>query len=404
MPGRPRRASPTPTAATTDAGRLCPHFPDCPGCPWIDRPYQEQLDAKHEGVTRALRAELGDDAAGAVETVVPAVRQTGYRVQAKHVVARTRSGLTIGLYRPGTHHVADATGCPLHDRLIARTLPVLRDALIRTAAPIHSMSHTSDAARRGVRYALLRASIRERRVLVTLVSSHPSLPQAEGIARALRSALPLAGLLLNTNATAGNVIVGARTRRIWGETELRDRYGDVELSASPVAFVQANTRMAARIYGAIADAAALRGGERVVDLYCGVGGIALTLAPRAREVVAIEAEPAAVRAAQANARRNRRRNVRVEVARVEERRELLGALAPDLVTLNPPRKGCGPAVAAALGDARVPRVLYLSCDPASFARDAAVLVRGGYRLERVRPFDLMPHTEHVELLGEFRLP
>jgi 23S rRNA (uracil1939-C5)-methyltransferase len=397
------RRSNAKTAATTEAARLCRHFPDCPGCPWVDRPYPEQLDAKRVRVAEALRTTLGGSV---IEAVVPAVRQTGYRVQAKHVVARTRSGLTIGLYRPGTHHVADATGCPLHDRLIARILPVLRDALVRTAAPIHHTSHASHASgvQRGIRYALLRASLREQRVLVTLVSSRRRLPQADDLARMLRSAVPLAGLLVNTNTTGGNVIVGAETLRIWGEAELRDRYGAVDLSASPVAFVQANTRMAARVYGAIAEAAALRGDERVVDLYCGVGGIALTLAPRAREVVAIEAEPAAVRAAQANARRNRRRNVRVEAARVEERRDLLGALTPDLVTLNPPRKGCGPAVAAALVGARVPRILYLSCDPESFARDAAVLARGGYRLERVRPFDLMPHTEHVELLGEFHLP
>ena len=131
----------------TEAARLCPHFPDCPGCPWVDRPYAEQLEAKLARVREALRDTPGEHV---VEAIVPAVRQTGYRVQAKHVVARTRSGLTIGLYRPGTHHVADATGCPLHDRLIARTLPVLRDALVRTAAPIHA-----ESGRAGVRYALL---------------------------------------------------------------------------------------------------------------------------------------------------------------------------------------------------------------------------------------------------------
>jgi len=366
----------------------------------VDRPYAGQLADKHARVVLALRDALGD-AAPAIEPVMPAGRQTGYRVQVKHVVARTRQGVTIGLYRPGTHHVADATGCPLHDSLIARALPRLRDALVQSNVPIHG---ATGATRPGIRYALLRASIHERRILVTLVSSLRRLVEAEAIARALRGALPLAGLLVNTNATTGNVIVGAQTQRVWGAAELCDRYGDVELSASPVAFVQANTRMAARIYAAIADAAALGGEERVVDLYCGVGGIALTLAARAREVVAIETEPAAIRAARTNAQRNRRRNVRFEVGRVEERGDALAALRPDVVTLNPPRKGCGPAVETALIDAGVPRILYLSCDPTSFARDAAALVRGGYRLERIRPFDLMPHTEHIELLGEFRRP
>ena len=326
---------------------------------------------------------------------MPASQQTGYRVQTKHVVARTRTGVTLGLYRPGTHQVADVSRCPLHDPLIVRALPILRDVLTNTRTPIHSDTHG------GVRYALMRASIHQRRLLVTLVSSRAALDEAAAIARGLRAALPLAGLLLNENATTGNVIVGTQTRRIWGASELSDRYGDVDLAASPIAFVQANTRMAARAYRAIASAAALRGSERVVDLYCGVGGIALTLAPRARAVVAIEEEPSAIRAARANARRNRRRNVRFEVGRVEERHDLLDAFKPDLVTINPPRKGCGAAVAGALVRAAVPRILYLSCDPTSFARDAAAFVRGGYRLRRVHPFDLMPHTEHVELLGDF---
>ncbi len=372
----------------------CPHFPDCPGCPWVGRPYTRQLADKRARVSAALAETLSD--AVEVDAIAPAPRRIGYRVQVKHVVARARGGITIGLYRPGTHQVADATGCPLHDPLLARALPLLRDLVTRMRVPVHGPTTS------GLRYVLLRASVHERRLLVTLISSRRTLGEAATIASALRSRVPLAGLLLNVNPTAGNVIVGAQTRRIWGASELRDRYGDVELAASPIAFVQANTRAAARVYAAIADAADLRGAERVADLYCGVGGIALTLAPRAREVLAIETEPAAIQGARLNARRNRRRNVRFEVGRVEERADLLPAFRPDVVTLNPPRKGCGAAVARALVDAGAPRILYLSCDPSSFARDAATLVHGGYRLERVRPFDLMPHTEHVELLGEFR--
>jgi 23S rRNA (uracil1939-C5)-methyltransferase len=388
MPGatRPTRDARAPVA--------CPHFPDCPGCPWVDRPYARQLADKHARVAAALADALADTAPP-IDPVMPAMRQTGYRVQTKHVVTRTRAGITLGLYRPGTHQVADVTRCPLHDPLIVCALPVLRDVLARTRTPIHG-NHQP-----GVRYALVRASIRQRMLLVTLVSSRPVLDEAAAIARSLRVSLPLAGFLLNENDTSGNVIVGARTRRIWGAPELSDRYGDVDLAASPVAFVQANTRMAARIYRAIASTAALRGHERVLDLYCGVGGIALTLAPHAREVVALEEEPAAIRAARANARRNGRRNVRFEVGRVEERHDLLDTVDPDVVTINPPRKGCGAGVAAALVRAAVPRILYLSCEPTSFARDAAALVRGGYRLRRVQPFDLMPHTEHVELLGDF---
>lgn len=373
----------------------CPHFPACPGCPFFGRPYTGQLVAKHERVTVAVRHALGTAATSLVANVTPAEKITEYRVQAKLMLASTRGGLAIGLYAAGTHRVLDISGCPLHDPLITRALPVLRAAILRARTPIHG------AGRTGLRYLLLRASVAERRLLMTLVSSRVPVAAAPAIARALRAALPLAGLLVNENTSGGNVIVGPRTARVWGAATLADRYGDVELVASPIAFVQANTRMAATIYRAIAAAAALRGDERVLDLYCGVGGIALTLAARAAHVLAIEEVPAAVEAARGNARRNHRRNVRVEVSRVEERLDALAGFAPDLVTLNPPRKGCGAAVAGALVRARIPRLLYLSCEPESFARDAAILVAGGYRLRRVQPFDLMPQTEHVELLGDF---
>ena len=288
--------------------------------------------------------------------VAPAPQRTGYRVQTKLMLARAAGKIVIGLYAPGTHHVLDVTGCPLHDPLITRALPLIRDVLERERVPIHGHG------RPGLRYLLVRASVAEGRLLVTLVTSQLPLAVAPAIARRLRASLPLAGLLVNENVSTGNVIVGARTERVSGEGELRDRYGDVVLAASPLAFVQANTRMAATIYRAIADLAALRGDERVLDLYCGVGGIALTLAPRAAQVLAIEEADAAVRAARRNARRNRRRNVAFEVARVEERLDAIADFTPDVATMNPPRKGCGVAVASALVRARVPRLLYLACD------------------------------------------
>lgn len=372
----------------------CPHFPVCPGCPWIGRAYDRQLGDKRQIVVSAL------DAAGIAHSgveilpVAAAPAHHGYRVQAKLMVAASRCGPVLGLYRSGTHRVADVSGCPLHDPLLQRAIPIVREALGRAAVPIHG------GGRPGVRYVLLRTSVSEQRLLVTLVTSRVPLAAAPHLARDLRSRLPLAGLLLNENRSRGNVILGARITRVWGATELSERYGEVVLGASPLAFVQGNTHMAARIYTAIAAAAALSGRERVVDLYCGVGGIALTLAPAAGEVLGIEEVEAAVTAARANARRNRRRNTRFAAGRVEVlvRDAARGA---DLVTLNPPRRGCGASVTEALAASRVPRILYLSCSAASFARDAAALARGRYRLRRVHPFDLLPQTDHVELLGHF---
>jgi 23S rRNA (uracil1939-C5)-methyltransferase len=311
------------------------------------------------------------------------------------MVGATAHGPVLGLYAPRSHRIVDASGCPLHDPMLQRTIPALRDELARAGVPLHARG------RPGARYALLRASVAEERVLVTLVSSRVPLANAEHLARRLRTRVPLAGLLVNENASTGNVILGARTERVWGEAVLRERYGPITIAAGPTAFVQANTRVAAAIYAAIAEAAELDGRERVVDLYCGVGGIALTLGRRAASVLGIEEVEAAVVAARANAKRvGVAATARFVAGRVEDRLAALDEPV-DVVTLNPPRKGCGPDVAAALTRVAPRRLLYLSCNPESFARDAARLVAGGLRLTTIRPFDLLPQTDHVELLGVF---
>lgn len=381
--------------ADRDATFECPHFPTCPGCPWVGRPYAQQLASKHRRVAAALAAALPTEAAPVVEPVAPAPAQTGYRVQAKLMVGTSRHGTILGLYAPGSHRVLDVSRCPLHDPLLQQAIPVIRDALTDASVPLHGQGRT------GVRYVLARVSVAEARVLVTLVSSRVPLPEADQLARRLRTALPLAGLLVNENTSTGNVILGSRTERIWGEEVLRERYGAVTLTAGPTAFVQANTRMAAHIYAAIAAAAALDGRERVLDLYCGVGGIALTLAANATAVLGIEEVGAAVAAAQANAERAGTARARFVTGRVEEALADLDD-AVDVVTMNPPRKGCGPGVTQRLAQLAPRRLLYLSCHPESFARDAAQLLAGGFVLERVQPFDLLPQTDHVELLGSFR--
>ena len=327
--------------------------------------------------------------------VVPSPVTTGYRVQTKLVVRATRHGPLLGLYHPGTHRVVDTSRCPLHDPAIRHALPIIRDALAAEGMPIHG------AAGPGIRYLLVRASVSERRLLVTLVSSHVPLPGIERLTRRLRERIKLAGLLVNENTSTGNVITGERTHRVWGEEVLRERYGRLVLAAGPVAFVQANTRVAALIYARIAAAAALRGNERVLDLYCGIGGIALTLAAAAGTVVGVEEIDAAVRAARDNASRHRISNARFESGRVEETLTRIAPGGVEVVTMNPPRRGCGEAVARVLLTLGAPRIFYVSCSPESFARDAATLIAGGYHLERVEPFDLMPHTDHVELLGAF---
>jgi 23S rRNA (uracil1939-C5)-methyltransferase len=381
-----------PAAIALTADR-CRHFPRCAGCPLVAEPYERQLTRKLRLVRETVLATVGAEVP--IRAVVPAPAREGYRVQAKLMVHRGRRGTVLGLYAPGTHRVLDASDCPLHHPLLRRAAAAARAALDAMDVPIHGPGVA------GVRYVLLRASEHARRVMVTLVSSRSALPGIGAVASMIGRAVPLAGLHLNLNTSAGNVIVGERTERIRGAPTLAERYGEVTLVAGPTAFVQANTRMAARIYARIAALAAVRRDERVLDLYCGVGGIALTIARSAREVAGVEASAEAVRSARENAAANGAANVRfvhadvtTDIARVLER----GA---DVITLNPPRKGCGDDVARALAASDARRLVYLSCSPASFARDARRVTSDAFRLAAVEPFDLLPQTEHVELVAVF---
>jgi 23S rRNA (uracil1939-C5)-methyltransferase len=201
----------------------------------------------------------------------------------------------------------------------------------------------------------------------------------------------------NVNRSRGNVLYGDEERVLAGSAFLHDQVGAVQLRLSSTAFFQVNRDVAARIYADLADAAALGGTERVVDAYAGVGGIALTLARGAAEVVGIEEHPRAVADAQASAQLNHAVRVRFVVGDVEAELGKLGAA--DVVVLNPPRRGCAPAVLHAAAAMKPRLIAYVSCAPDTLARDLALLGGLGYRARSVVPYDMLPQTPHVESLA-----
>jgi 23S rRNA (uracil1939-C5)-methyltransferase len=198
------------------------------------------------------------------------------------------------------------------------------------------------------------------------------------------------GLVQNVNASPGNVLVGEETIPLEGAAHLEDRVNDVRLHLSPTAFFQANRDIAARIYADALEWAELDGKERVLDVYCGVGGLALTMAPRAKEVLGIEAHAPSIADAQRSAALNQTKNAHFRVGDAAELDD-----DAEVVILNPPRKGCSPRLLERLS-AR--RVLYVSCNPETLARDLGLLAPR-YRVDRVRPYDMLPQTPHVELLA-----
>jgi 23S rRNA (uracil1939-C5)-methyltransferase len=358
------------------APRGCPHAPHCVPCPLRGRPYGEQLSLKKRALADAIGA-YRSLATTAVDEVVGSRDLFGYRTVAKLVVRRAPSGrLRAGVYEPGSHRLADADACEVHHPVVNEVIAATLRAASTLDVPVYDDRDGSGE----LRYLVVRASARRRRAWLT-----PS----------------LAGIFLNLNADPGNVILGPRFTTLRPPAELVERFGFAEVQASPGAFLQVNPWTARRIYETTLEWSGLAEGEVAVDLYCGVGALALHLATRAARVVGVEEVPSAITDARANARRNGIGNTRFVEGRAEDALPELVAdgLRPAVVTLNPPRKGAEPRLLDAIAAAAPRRILYVSCDPRSLARDLDRLAARGFATVRVAPFDMMPQTEHVETVA-----
>lgn len=382
---------------TGRAAAACPH-PRCSACPLLARPYPEQLAAKRAQVLSAFQRHFAADAVPEIQPVRPSPRELGYRAGAKLVVHRGRGGVGLGLYRPGTHRVVEIPRCPVHHPLAARGIRAL-------ARLLHQAPGLAGPGGQGwLRYAAFQVSEAEERLLATVVTRTADRAAVlSSLAARLREAVPeLSGLVWNVNPTAGNEIFGPEWRTIWGEGCLRERLGRIWVRASAGAFLQANRAQASWVYESAAGWLRAGPGDTLLDLFCGVGGLALNLAPAVRQVVGVEVNPGAVADARALAQEHGAANAafRAGPAEVEVATLLREGFRPDLVTVNPPRRGMGPTLAEAIRAAGPRAVLYLSCNPETLAMDTALLCAGGgYRVELVQPVDFFPQTEHVETVA-----
>jgi 23S rRNA (uracil1939-C5)-methyltransferase len=298
----------------------------------------------------------------------------------------------------------DLTRCPVHHPLIASGIGALR-SLLAKAPRLLSAGSSGEG---WLRYAAFQVSELEGVLHLTLVTRSG---EAEGLLRSLaarlREAVPeLAGISWNVNPTGGNEIFGADWRPLWGEEHLREKLGDLVFRASPPSFLQANREQAGWVYRMASPWLAPGPSEDALDLYSGVGGLALHLAPRVRRVVGVEGSEAAVADAAWTAGASGIENAAFVAGRAEEVLPRLAAegLRPSLASLNPPRKGAAPQVLEHLRRLRPHAVLYVSCDPDTLARDAALLcANGAYRPVMIQPVDFFPQTDHVETVALFHV-
>ncbi len=375
----------------------CPHYPACVGCPFIKVPYPEQLTRKRTIVSQAL-AEYPSLAGIEVPPVIASPRRLGYRARVKLVVRKNRNQIAMGLYVPHSHRVIDISACPVHPQPVNQVVFYLKKKILEHAiAPYDERDDSGD-----LRYLDFRYSVARRELSLTLVTRHNTFPQGQLLARALIERFPfITGVIQNVNEERGNVIWGKSFRTLGGRDTIMERVGDLKLVFPPGVFSQANPFTARKLYEHVCAMAGLQGGETVLDLYCGVGPMALLLADCARQVWAIDESEAAIATAKQNARRNGRGNCRFiagDVAAVASQlRQTLSKV--DLAVLNPPRKGLQPAALAALLEFDAPTLVYVSCAPRSLARDLDKLLAVNYRIAQIQPFDMFPQTEEVETVA-----
>jgi 23S rRNA (uracil1939-C5)-methyltransferase len=354
----------------------------CPGAAWQGLPYERQLAEKERQVEAALRR-LGGLDGFALEPIVPAVAEWGYRNKFEYSFGADDGDLVLGFHRRGSwSEVVDAAGC----RLASAGADAARAAIADWARSHHLEPYDRRARAGALRNLVVREGRRTGQLQTRLVTSAVEIPR------------PPVDLHTIVEGSGGGT---AGPTGALGAERLVERIGGVEVEVSATAFLQTNTETADRLYAAVAEFADLGGRERVFDLYCGVGTIALTLAPSAGEVWGIETVAEAVADAGLNADRNGLDNVsfRAADARLGLRPLLAETGQPDLVVVDPPRAGLSRKVVRRVLECEPARIVYVSCNPTTLAPNAAQLGEGGYRLRRVRPVDMFPQTPHIECVA-----
>ena len=360
----------------------------CGGCPLLALPYREQLAKKQA----RLQELLGGFAP--VKAVQGMAEPLHYRNKAIASFATQRGKLVCGLYAEGTHRVLPGADCLLQEEILNKTLAAVLDA----ARACRWTAYDEDRGTGFLRHTVLRSSC-SGKVLVTLVTPGPDLPGSKNFCTALRKKAPwVVSIVQNINPTRSSAVLGSREKTLYGPGFVLDTLCGTQFAISSRSFYQVNRTQTEVLYKKALELAKLTGRETVIDAYCGIGTIGLCAAPLAKQVIGVERNPAAVKDAAANARRNKIANARFVCADATEWMVAAAGegLHPDVVFLDPPRAGSTPECIAAVNKMKPRRVVYVSCDPETLARDVAAFTRLGWRAAKFCPVDLFPQTKHVE--------
>lgn len=391
----------------------CPVAGRCGGCQLQQLSYARQLEYKADKVKNCL-SRIGGISAEKLEEITESIigmdEPFYYRNKAQYPVGTDKEGKTVmGFYAGHSHNIIDCTDCAIQEPVNAVILPVIKNFMEEKRIT----AYNEETGKGLLRHVLTRVGFHTKEVMVCLIINGRKFPDASELAEKISVAVEqfrdakgndgykLKSVCLNVNTEKTNVILGQEILPVYGESYITDYIGNIKYQISPLSFYQVNPKQTVKLYEKALEYAELSGNETVWDLYCGIGTISLFLAQKAKQVYGVEIIPQAIEDAKVNSKLNNINNAEFFIGAAEEvmpakYKESGEAMRADVICVDPPRKGCEESLLDTVVAMEPKRIVYVSCDPATLARDVKYLGERGYELKKVCPVDQFAHTGHVE--------
>lgn len=379
----------------------CTVYKQCGGCQMQHLSYEGQLKAKHKHVKEVL-ARIGKVEHAIVHPVLGMNDPWRYRNKAQVPVGEREGGLVAGFYKERSHDIIDMDTCLIQQEM--------NDTVVQTVKQIceqYNIPAYNEQTHKGVlRHIMARYGATTKEVMVVLITRTEDLLHKKKIVEEIVKRVPnVKSIVQNINPKRTNVIMGEHTRVLWGSEYIYDYIGDIRFAISARSFYQVNPEQTKVLYEKALEYAELTGKETVIDAYCGIGTISLFLAKNAKKVYGVEVVPEAIEDAKRNAALNGMTNVEFAVGEAEVviPKWYEQGVQADCIVVDPPRKGCDETLLQTMIAMKPKRIVYVSCNPATLARDLRMLEDGGYQTLEVQPVDMFPHTVHVECVAKLEL-
>lgn len=382
------------TPSSNRAEPFCPIYKTCGGCTMQHMSYQEQLNFK-TNVVRDSLMRIGKCKNVIVHDAIGMEEPYNYRNKVQFPVGSDNAAPVIGFYSQRSHRIVETPVCRIQHDIGDKIREKVRELIIK-----YKLTTYNEETDKGLlRHLMIRSSKKSGQVMVVFVINGSKLPSSQAIVGELTEEFPeIASIAVNINESKTNIILGNKNKTLYGTEQIQDYIGDLSFKISPLSFYQVNPVQTEVLYGKALEYAALTGSETVFDLYCGIGTITLFLARKAKKVYGVEVVEAAIKDARENAASNGIDNAEFFVGEAETViPKLYGeGVTADVVVVDPPRKGCDERLLETLVEMAPKRIVYVSCNPATLARDLNYLQAHGFAAVEAQPVDMFPWTGHVE--------